>query len=146
MKIAIGSDHAGYDYRQMLKEHLLSQGHEVVDVGCPDKSKCDYPVYGRKVAFEVQSGRCEMGVAVCGTGFGISLAANRLAGIRCVNCTDALTAKMSRLHNNANMIAVGARVVGEDTAKLLVDTFLATEHEGGRHARRVALIDSLPME
>ena len=146
MKIAIGSDHAGYDYRQMLIEHLRAQGHEVVDCGCPDKSSCDYPVYGRKTALLVKRGECERGVLVCGTGFGISLAANRLSGIRCVNCTDVLTAKMSRLHNDANMIAVGARVVGEDTAKLLVDTFLATEHEGGRHARRVELIDSLPME
>ena len=146
MKIAIGSDHAGYDYRQMLIEHLRAQGHEIVDCGCPDKSSCDYPVYGRKTALKVKSGECEFGVLVCGTGFGISLAANRLAGIRCVNCTDVLTAKMSRQHNNANMIAVGARVVGEDTAKLLVDTFLATGHEGGRHARRVELIDSLPME
>ncbi len=146
MKIAIGSDHAGYDYRQMLIAHLEAQGHEIIDCGTGDKSSCDYPVYGRKAALVVKSGKCDAGVVICGTGFGISLAANRLMGIRCVNCTDVLTAKMARLHNNANMIAIGARVVGEDTAKLLVDTFLETEHEGGRHARRVDLIDSLPME
>lgn len=145
MKIAIASDHAGYDYRQMLAEHLRAQGHEVVDCGCPGKESCDYPIFGRKAAQLVKSGECERGVLVCGTGFGISLSANRIPGIRCVNCTDVLTAKMSRLHNDANMIAVGARVVGEDTAKLLVDTFLTTPHEGGRHARRVALIDSLPL-
>ena len=116
MKIAIGSDHAGYDYRQMLIEHLRAQGHEVVDCGCPDKSRCENPVYGRKTALLVKRGECERGVLVCGTGFGISLAANRLPGIRCVNCTDVLTAKMSRLHNDANMISVGARVIGEDTA------------------------------
>ena len=146
MKIVIGSDHAGYDYRLMLKNHLMEQGHEVVDVGCADKSSCDYPLFGRKAALMVKSGACEMGVLVCGTGFGISLAANRIEGIRCVNCTDVLTAQLSRQHNNANMIAVGARVVGEDTAKLLVDTFLSAQHEGGRHGRRVALIDSLAKE
>ncbi len=126
MKIAIGSDHAGYDYRQMLIEHLRAQGHEVVDCGCPTKESCDYPVYRPQDGADGQKRQCERGVLVCGTGFGISLAANRFRGIRCVNCTDVLTAKMSRLHNDANMIAVGARVVGEDTAKLLVDTFLTT--------------------
>ena len=146
MKIAIGSDHAGYDYRQMLIEHLRAQGHEVVDCGCPDKSSCDYPVYGRKTALLVKRGECERGVLICGTGFGISLAANRLAGIRCVNATDGLTVRLSRQHNDANMIALGARVIGEDEAKFLVDIFLETEHEGGRHSRRVGLIDSLPTE
>ncbi len=146
MKIAIGSDHAGYDYRLMLIDHLRAAGHEVVDCGTAEKSRCDYPVYGRLAALKVKSGECDMGVVVCGTGFGISLSANRLEGIRCVNCTDVLTARMARLHNNANMIAVGERVIGEDTAKLLVDTFLDTPHEGGRHAQRVSLIDSLPTE
>jgi len=146
MKIAIGSDRAGYDYRRMLISHLEAAGHEIIDCGCEEKVSCDYPVYGRKAARLVKSGACERGVVICGTGFGISLAANRLEGIRCVNCTDVLTVRMARLHNNANMIALGARVIGEDTAKLLVDTFLETPHEGGRHALRVALIDSLPME
>ena len=146
MKIAIGSDHAGYDYRRMLISHLEAQGHEITDCGCEENVSCDYPVYGRKAALLVKSGACERGVVICGTGFGISLAANRLEGIRCVNCTDVLTVRMARLHNNANMIALGARVIGEDTAKLLVDTFLETPHEGGRHGIRVALIDSLPKE
>ena len=118
----------------------------MIDYGTFSKESCDYPVYGHAVGAAVANGEADRGILVCGTGFGISLAANRLPGIRCVNCTDVLTAKMSRLHNDANMISVGARVIGEDTAKLLVDTFLATEHEGGRHARRVALIDSLPAE
>jgi len=146
MKIAIGSDHAGYDMRLMLADHLRAQGHEVIDFGCPDRTSCDYPVYGRLAALAVKRGECERGVLVCGTGFGISLAANRIMGIRCVNSTDALTVRLSRQHNDANMIAVGARIVGEDEAKFLVDTFLSTEHEGGRHARRVGLIDSLPTE
>ena len=141
MKIAVASDHAGYDYRQMLKEYLLSLGHEVEDFGCPDKSSCDYPTFGRRAARAVQSGECERGVLVCGTGFGISLSANRLEGIRCVNATDALTVRLSRLHNNSNMISLGARVIGEEEAKFLLDTFLQTPVEGGRHARRIALID-----
>lgn len=146
MKIAVASDHAGYDLRQVVLGHLRELGHEVVDLGCPDKSSCDYPVYGRKAAIALKAGQCERAVVVCGTGFGISLAANRLEGIRCVNATDALTVRMSRAHNNSNMLALGARVIGEDTAKMLVDVFLETEHEGGRHSRRVALIDSLPLE
>lgn len=146
MKIAIGSDHAGYDMRKMLGEYLVKQGHEVTDFGCPDRSSCDYPVFGRKVALAVKAGVCARGVVVCGTGFGISLAANRIAGIRCVNATDGLTVRLSRQHNDANMIALGARVIGEDEAKFLVDIFLETEHEGGRHSRRVGLIDSLPTE
>lgn len=143
MKIAIGSDHAGFDLRQVLAEHLREAGHEVVDYGCPEKVSVDYPVYGRAVAEAIRRGECEMGVLVCGTGFGISLAANRVPGIRAVNCTDVFTAKLSRQHNNANIISLGARVIGEGTAKLLVDTFFSTEFEGGRHARRVELIDSL---
>ena len=139
MKIAIGSDHAGYDYRQMLIEHLRAQGHEVVDCGCPDKSSCDYPVYGRKTALMVKRGECERGVLVCGTGFGISLAANRLAGIRCVNCTDVLTAKMSRLHNDANMIAVGARVVGVELLKDIFSAYLGAQYNP-KYDPRIAMI------
>jgi len=146
MKIAIGSDHAGYDMRLMLKDYLTSLGHTVEDMGCPDKSSCDYPVYGRKVAIGVKNGEFDRGVLICGTGFGISLSANRISGIRCVNATDGLTVRLSRQHNNSNMIALGARIIGEDEAKFLVDIFLNTEHDGGRHSRRVELIDSLPTE
>ena len=143
MKIAIGSDHAGFDLRHVLADYLKEKGYEVVDFGCPEKVSVDYPVYGRAVADAIRRGECEMGVLVCGTGFGISLAANRVPGIRAVNCTDALTARMSRAHNNANIISLGARVIGEDTAKMLLDVFFSTEFEGGRHARRIDLIDSL---
>ena len=143
MKIALGSDHAGFDLRLILADYLREKGHEIVDYGCPEKVSVDYPVYGRAVAEAVKRGECERGVLVCGTGFGISLAANRVPGIRAVNCADAFTARMSRRHNDANIISLGARVIGEDTAKMLVDIFLTTEFEGGRHARRVDLIDSL---
>ena len=143
MKIAIGSDHAGFDLRHILADHLKQKGFEVIDYGCPEKISVDYPTYGRAVANAIKNGECEMGVLVCGTGCGISLAANRVPGIRAVNPTDALTAEMARRHNNANIISLGARVIGEDTAKMLVDVFFATEFEGGRHARRVDMIDSL---
>ena len=143
MKIAMGSDHAGFDLRHVLADYLTEKGYEVVDYGCPEKVSVDYPIYGRAVANAIKNGECDMGVLVCGTGFGISLAANRVPGIRAVNCADAYTAQLSRRHNNANIISLGARVIGVDTAKMLVDIFLTTEFEGGRHARRVDLIDSL---
>lgn len=146
MKIGLASDHAGYNLRQVLAAYLLDKGYEVIDYGCPDENSCDYPVYGRKAAFAYARGEFDKGILVCGTGFGIAVSANKVSGIRCVNATDALTVMMSRRHNDANMLSLGARVVGEDLAKYLVDVFLTTEHEGGRHARRAALIDSLPKE
>ena len=143
MKIAIGNDHGGVEMKRHLVEYLTNKGYEVIDYGCPEKVSVDYPVYGRAVAEAVKRGECDMGVLVCGTGFGISLAANRVPGIRAVNCVDASTAQLARRHNNANIISLGARVIGEDTAKMLLDVFFSTEFEGGRHARRVNLIDEL---
>ena len=146
MKIAFGNDHAAREVRAELIEYAKSLGHEVVDYGYAGDGSADYPVYARKVANAVVNGEADCGILVCGTGIGMAIAANKVHGIRCAVCNDPYSATMAHEHNDANVIAVGARVVGEDTAKLLVDTFLATEHEGGRHARRVALIDSLPME
>ncbi|MBR3705288.1 MAG: ribose 5-phosphate isomerase B [Oscillospiraceae bacterium] len=143
MKIAFGSDHAGYDYRQMLMEHAKELGHEVIDMGPFSKESCDYPVYGKAVAEAVSKGEAERGILICGTGFGISLAANRMKGIRCVNASEEYTVKLSRHHNNSNMISIGARVVGTEKAISLMDTFLTEEFDGERHQRRIDLVDTL---
>ena len=143
MIIAFGSDHAGFDCKQELMRYARELGHEVIDYGTFNKESCDYPVFGHAVAMAVANGQAERGILVCGTGFGISLAANRVKGIRCVNASEELTVKMSRRHNNSNVLSVGARVVGLDKAKSLVDTFLTEPFEGGRHQRRVDMIDEL---
>ncbi len=143
MKIAFGSDHAGYDYRQMLMEHAKELGHEVIDMGPFSKESCDYPVYGKAVAEAVSKGEADRGILICGTGFGISLAANRMKGIRCVNASEEYTVKLSRHHNNSNMISIGARVVGTEKAISLMDTFLTEEFDGERHQRRIDLVDTL---
>lgn len=143
MKLAFGSDHAGFELKQELMAHARELGHEVTDLGTYSKDSCDYPVYGHAVATAVKNGEAERGVLVCGTGFGISLAANRIKGIRCVNASEELTVKMSRHHNNSNMISIGARVVGLDKAISLLDTFLTEEFDGVRHQRRIDLIDTL---
>ena len=146
MKIAFGCDHAGYVYKEQVVEYLKKKGHEVVDFGTNGPESVDYPVYGEKVGRAVGKGQCDMGILICGTGFGISLSANHCAGVRAVVCSEPFTALMSRKHNNANILAFGARVVGIDLAYMLIDTFLETEFEGGRHARRVALMDAIQRE
>ena len=143
MIIAFGSDHAGFDYKQALMSHARELGHEVSDFGTFTKESCDYPVYGHAVANAVANGEAQRGILVGGTGFGISLAANRMKGIRCVNASEELTVKMSRHHNNSNMLSIGARVVGPDKAVSLMDTFLTEEFDGERHQRRIDLIDTL---
>ena len=143
MKIAFGSDHAGFEYKQDLMAHARELGHEVIDLGTYTKDSCDYPVYGKAVATAVANGEADRGILVCGTGFGISLAANRVKGIRCVNASEELTVKMSRHHNNSNMLSIGARVVGPDKAVSLMDTFLTEEFDGARHQRRIDLIDTI---
>ncbi len=140
--IAIGSDHGGYDLRMEVIKHLNERGFEVKDMGCPDKSSCDYPVYGKKVAEAVASGECEKGIVICTTGIGISITANKVKGIRCALCADTLSASLTRLHNDANVLAIGAGIVGPNLAKSIVDTFLDTEFSGDeRHARRISLIE-----
>ncbi|MCQ2524204.1 MAG: ribose 5-phosphate isomerase B [Lachnospiraceae bacterium] len=140
--IAIGSDHGGYDLRIQVINHLKERGFEVKDMGCPDKSSCDYPVYGKKVAQAVVSGECEKGIVICTTGIGISITANKFKGIRCALCADTVTAKLTRLHNNSNVLAMGAGVIGPNLAMEIVDTFLDTEFSNEeRHQRRIDLIE-----
>ena len=138
--LAIGSDHGGYELRQIIMKHLAERGIEYRDFGTFSADSCDYPDYGEAVGRAVASGECERGIVVCGTGIGISIAANKVRGIRCALCGDCYSAEMARAHNNANMLALGARVLGEGLALKIVDTFLDTGFEGGRHARRVAKI------
>jgi len=143
MKLAIGADHGGYELKKAVITHLQKQGHEVVDYGCDSPERCDYPIYGERVARAVAGGECELGVLICGTGIGISLAANRVPGIRAAVCSETYSAQLTREHNNANIIAFGARVVGEGTAFMIVDAFLNAEFQGGRHAERVAMLDNI---
>ncbi len=143
IKIVTTSDHTGIELRKAVIAHLEKKGYEVEDVGPLTAESTDYPKWGEKAARIVLAGEARYGIAICGTGFGISLAANKIAGIRCVVCSEPYTAKLSRLHNNANMLAFGARVVGQDLALMIVDEFLAAEFEGGRHARRIDQVTEL---
>lgn len=140
---AIGSDHGGYELKQVVMAHLKERGVEFRDYGTFSTDSCDYPDYGEAVARAVASGECERGIVVCGTGIGISIAANKVHGIRCALCGDCYSAEKSREHNNANMLALGGRVLGEGLALKIVDTFLDTEFAGGRHARRLAKIAAI---
>jgi ribose 5-phosphate isomerase B len=143
MKVAFGCDHAGFVLKAAVVNHLKEMGHEVVDFGCYTPERVDYPVQGEKAARAVASGECELGVLICGTGIGISLAANRVHGIRAAVCSEAYSAELTRRHNDANMIAFGARVVGEGTACAILDAFFNAQFEGGRHAQRVAMLDEI---
>lgn len=142
-KIVISSDHVGVGLRRAVIAHLEKRGYEVEDVGPQSTERTDYPVWGEKAARIVQAGGAKYGIIICGTGVGISLAANKLKGIRCVVCSEPYSAQLSRQHNNTNMLAFGARVVGEDLALMIVDAFLDAEFEGGRHARRVGMIGDI---
>ena len=135
--LAIGSDHGGFALKQEIMKHLTERGIEYHDYGTYSDESCDYPEYGEATARAVASGECDRGIVICGTGIGISLAANKVHGIRCALCGDCYSAEMTRRHNDANMLALGARVLGEGLALKIVDTFLDTPFEGGRHARRI---------
>ena len=135
--IALASDHAGLPLKKEIMELLDSMNLEYKDYGAYTGESCDYAIFGQKAANAVASGECERGILCCGTGIGISLAANKTQGIRCVVCSDCFSAKMSREHNNANMLALGARVVGGELARMIVEIWLTTEFAGGRHQRRV---------
>ena len=141
--IALGSDHAGRGLKEEIKKLLDERGLEYTDFGTDTDDSCDYPVYGYAAASAVASGKCDRGLLFCGTGVGISLAANKVKGIRCVVCSEPYSAKMSRLHNNSNMLALGSRVVGTELARMIVETWLDTSFEGGRHQRRVDLISAI---
>ena len=141
--IGIGSDHGGFELKEELKKHLDEQGIAYRDFGTDSAASCDYPVFAEAVARAVVSGEVEKGILICGTGIGISIAANKVKGIRAALCSDCYSAEFTRRHNDANILTMGARVVGSGLACKIVDTFLSTEFEGGRHAKRVALITDI---
>lgn len=140
--IALGSDHGGYGLKQHIRDYLDSHGLDYRDFGCMDESSCDYPVYAKAAAESVASGQCEKGIVICTTGIGISIAANKVPGIRCALCGDCFSAKATRLHNNANVLALGALVTGPGLALEIVDIFLDTPFsEEERHSRRVSQLE-----
>ena len=141
--IALGNDHTGLEMKRWVIEVLDELGLAYEDLGTNEAASCDYPVAGERVARAVAEGRCELGIAICGTGIGIGLAANKVQGIRCAMVSEPYSAMMARRHNDANMISIGARVLGEETAKMIVRTFLTGSFEGGRHQRRVDQIGDI---
>ena len=141
--IAIGSDHGGFALKQEIKQYLDEQGVSYIDVGCYEPVSCDYPDIAQTVCEKINSGECERGILLCGTGIGISIAANKIKGIRAACCDDYFSAKYTRLHNDANVLCMGGRVVGPGDACEIVNVFLNTGFEGGRHAKRVAKITAL---
>ncbi|WP_071705349.1 ribose 5-phosphate isomerase B [Murdochiella vaginalis] len=143
MKIGFGCDHVGVDLKHALMAHLEEKGYECIDYGTDEGVRVDYPDYGHIVAHKVAEGEVDKGVLICGTGIGISLAANKVPGIRAAVCSEPYSAAMAVRHNNAQIIAMGARVVGEELAKCIVDAFFDAEFEGGRHARRVEKIEEV---
>lgn len=142
--IAIGCDHGGYGLKQSIIRYFEEKSIPYQDMGCHSNASCDYPVFGHAVAKAVAEGTCEKGIVICTTGIGISISANKVQGIRCALCSDPLSARMTRLHNDANMLAMGAGIVGENLALDIVETFLGTEFSGEeRHQRRVDLIEKI---
>lgn len=146
MKIGIGNDHAAVDMKNEVVEYLQEKGYEVVNYGTDTTESCHYPVYGEKVGKAVASGEVDLGILICGTGVGISLAANKVKGIRAVVCSEPYSAKLSRQHNNTNILAFGARVVGIEMAKMIIDEWLNAEFMGGRHQTRVDMIMAIENE
>ena len=143
MKLAIGNDHTAIDLKRVITDHLTERGIEVVNVGTDSTESFDYPISGYRVGKLVASGEVDGGVLICGTGVGISLAANKVKGVRACECSEPYSAALSKRHNNANIIAFGARVVGDELAKLIVDSWLDASYEGGRHERRVQMLMSI---
>ena len=143
MKIALGSDHGGYALKCDIIQLLEKLGYEYEDFGCYSTDSCDYPIFGEAAARAVAEGKCDRGIVICTTGIGISIAANKVKGIRCAHCADSLEAEMTRRHNDANMMAIGAGFTGKNLAERMVEVFLTTEFEGGRHQRRVDLITEM---
>lgn len=141
MKIAIASDHGGYELKENVKRYLEARDIHVIDLGTDSEESVDYPVFGKACAEAVASGEADRGIVCCGTGIGISIAANKVKGIRCALCTDVNMAKLSRQHNNANVLAMGGRTTDTETALAITETWLDTEFEGGRHQRRIDMLD-----
>ncbi len=143
MKIAVGSDHAGFHLKQKVIGWLREKEYEVQDVGTHSEARCDYPDFAKLVAEKVSRGEVERGILVCGSGIGMSITANKVAGVRAAECFDPFTAQLSRAHNDANVLCLGERLVGEDIALKMVETWLSTPFEGGRHAQRVEKIKEI---
>lgn len=143
MRIAIGNDHGAVELKQYLVRYLEDNGYEVVNVGTDEAASTDYPIYAARVAKAVLSGDCDKGILICGTGIGISISANKIHGVRCALCSEPVSASLARRHNDANIVALGARTIGPVMAEEIVHTFLTTGFEGGRHARRVDMIMAL---
>ncbi|MBR1506816.1 MAG: ribose 5-phosphate isomerase B [Eubacterium sp.] len=140
MKITIGSDHGGYELKLQIIEHLKERGIEINDAGCDSPASCDYPVYAKKVAAAIQNKEADLGILICGTGIGMSMAANKEEGIRAALCHDVFSAEATRSHNNANILCMGARVIGPGLAEMIVDTFIDTPFSNDeRHIRRLSL-------
>lgn len=146
MKLAIGSDHVGIELKPTIIEYLNELGHEVVDFGPNSTERTDYPVYGKKVAEEVAAGNFDSGILICGTGVGISISANKVQGIRAVVCSEPYSARLSKEHNNTNILAFGSRVIGSELAKMIVHEWLNAEFEGGRHGKRIEMIAKIEKE
>ena len=140
--IALGSDHGGFLYKEELKKHLDAKGIAYVDFGTTSTESCDYPVYAEKVCKAIQSGECEKGILICGTGIGMSICANKFKGIRAAVCGDHFSAEVTRKHNDSNVLCMGARTIGAGVALQLADIFLSTEFEGGRHQKRIDMMMS----
>ncbi len=143
MKIAIGSDHGGYVLKEFIYQYLLEEGYEVTDFGTHDEESCDYPVYAQKVAEAVSAGKYQRGILLCGTGIGVSIAANKVPGIRCALVSDCYSARSTRQHNDSNVLAMGGRTLGPEVALEIVKTWINTDFDGGRHQRRIDLITEL---
>ena len=143
MKIVVGSDHAAYELKEAIKEKLTKEGHEVIDVGCDSTESVDYPKYGHAVGRTVASGEAERGIAVCGSGIGISIACNKVPGIRAALCTSVEMAEMCRRHNNANVVCMGARMISQELAFDIIDTWMTTDFEAGKHLRRINEIEDI---
>ena len=143
MNISLACDHGAYDLKVAIRAHLEAKGHNVLDYGCHDKNSCDYPDFAAPAAQAVADGRCQRGIVLCTTGIGMSISANKVKGIRCALLSDLMSARLTRQHNDTNMMAMGAGVVGEKLALEIVDTWLDTEYEGGRHQRRIDKIMAL---
>lgn len=141
MNLVIACDHAGYKLKENVKKYLADQGHNVIDCGTNSEESCDYPVFAKALCKEINDGNAELGILICGTGIGMSMAANKVKGIRAAVCSDCFSTKFTRAHNNTNVMCIGARVLGEGLALELIDVFLKTPFEGGKHLRRINMFE-----
>ena len=141
MNLVIASDHAGFQLKESVKKYLEEKGHKVIDCGTDSEASCDYPIFAKALCKEIHDGNAELGILICGTGIGMSMAANKVKGIRAAVCSDYFSTKFTRAHNNTNVMCIGARVMGEGLALELIEVFLSTPFEGGKHLRRVNMLE-----